>query len=132
MATNRKRWIYLLLVVVTMVLGLSSRYFSNYLPTVINHYLGDALWAVMVFFLIGLIFRTKSTGWVASAALLFAYGIEVSQLYHAPWIDTIRQNRLGGLVLGYGFLWRDLVAYSIGVGVGAMAEGLLAKLKKSE
>ena len=42
----------------------------------------------------------------------------MSQLYHAEWIDNIRATTLGGLVLGYGFLWSDLVAYTIGVGVG--------------
>ena len=56
---------------------------------------------------------------------MFCYGIEVSQLYHAEWIDSIRATTLGGLVLGYGFLWNDLVAYIIGVGVGMFCEFML-------
>ena len=120
--TRRNQWTYLTLVVVTMILGLGSRKVSGYLPEVINVYLGDVLWALMVFFLVGLIFRSKATLWVAGMALLFSYGIEISQLYHAPWIDAIRQTRLGGLVLGYGFLWRDLVSYTMGIGVGVLAD----------
>lgn len=122
MAIKRNRWTYLILVGVTIMLGLSSRQFSGYLPGAINLYLGDALWALMVFFIFCFIFRSKGTGWLAAVALLFAFGIEISQLYHAPWIDAIRQTRLGGLVLGYGFLWRDLVAYTIGAAVGAVID----------
>ena len=51
-------------------------------------------------------------------AIVFCYFIEFTQLYHAPWIDDIRKTALGGLILGYGFLWSDILAYSIGVAVG--------------
>ena len=61
---------------------------------------------------------------------MFCYGIEVSQLYHAEWIDSIRATTLGGLVLGYGFLWSDLVAYTIGVGVGFLFEFILRTNKR--
>ena len=47
---------------------------------------------------------------------MFCYGIEASQLYHAEWIDSIRATTLGTRV-GIRFLWSDVVAYTIGVGV---------------
>ncbi len=58
----------------------------------------------------------------ASISLALAFLVEISQLYHAPWIDSIRQTTLGGLVLGFGFLWTDLVCYSVGIGTGALTE----------
>jgi len=85
------------------------------------------LWALMVFLLVGFWFHRKSTLWVALAALGFSYCIEISQLYHAPWIDAIRANRLGGLVLGFGFLWSDLVCYTVGVGFGVVMEKIFLK-----
>jgi hypothetical protein len=42
----------------------------------------------------------------------------VSQAFHTPWLDAMRANRLGQLVLGSGFDPRDFVAYAIGI-VGA-------------
>jgi hypothetical protein len=51
----------------------------------------------------------------------------VSRLYHAPWIDSLRQIRVAALLLGHGFLWSDLVCYGVGVGVGALAESLTAR-----
>ena len=46
----------------------------------------------------------------------------MSQLYHAPWIDAIRDTLPGALVLGYGFLWSDLACYAAGVALGAGVE----------
>jgi hypothetical protein len=46
--------------------------------------------------------------------------IEMSQPYHAPWIDSIRRTTLGGLALGYGLVWGDLACYAVGIGFGAI------------
>ena len=48
--------------------------------------------------------------------------IEISQLYQAEWINNIRHTTLGGLILGQGFLWSDMVAYTVGVIIGALFE----------
>jgi hypothetical protein len=48
--------------------------------------------------------------------------VEVGQLYHAPWIDTIRSTPIGGLALGHGFLWSDLACYAGGVVLGILIE----------
>jgi len=122
MITKRNSFTYLALVIIFMILGLGTRNFSVLLPKWINLYLGDALWALMVFFLFGLIFRTRETRLIVALAFLFSFGIEISQLYHSQWIGTLRQTRLGGLVLGYGFLWSDLVSYTVGIGVGLFIE----------
>ena len=52
----------------------------------------------------------------------FSVAVEVSQLYHAPWIDSIRHTTLGGLILGFDFLWSDLVCYAVGVGLGVLVD----------
>jgi hypothetical protein len=70
---------------------------------------------MMIYSMFSLIFNRAKIRNIASAALLFCFFIELSQLYHRPWIDAIRHTRLGGLILGFGFLWTDLIAYSIGV-----------------
>lgn len=127
---NRNRFFYVLLLVITIVAGLASRHFPNILPQWVQLYLGDGLWAFMVFLLFGFIFNRKSTLWIAIAAIVFSYGIEISQLYHASWIDALRANPLGGLILGFGFLWSDLVCYLVGVGFGFVIERLF--LTKAE
>jgi len=127
MNTKRNRLLYALFTIVVIMLGLCSRKFAFALPHLLNEYLGDALWALMIFTGFGFLFSKIETKKLAFISLLFCYGIEISQLYHAEWIDSIRATTLGGLVLGYGFLWNDLVAYTIGVGVGFVFEFILQR-----
>ena len=49
----------------------------------------------------------------AGLASLAAFTIEISPLVRIDWLDTIRPTRLGTLLLGRGFLWSDLVAYTV-------------------
>ncbi len=126
---KRNRTLYFIFIVITMLLGLGSRRFSYILPNFISSFSGDILWALMMFWIFGFIFNSFRTRNVALLALTFSFTIEISQLYHSPWIDNIRRTTLGGLVLGYGFLWSDLVCYSIGVLMGVFIEKLLIHSK---
>jgi hypothetical protein len=117
--------VYAALVVAVIVLGLASR--VRFAQPVVGQGLGDALWALMVFLGIGWLWPKLPTGRVAVLALLFAWAVEFGQLYHAPWIDAVRHTRCGGLVLGYGFLWTDLVCYAVGVAAGVASEWTVAK-----
>ncbi|PFA22789.1 MULTISPECIES: DUF2809 domain-containing protein [Bacillus cereus group] len=125
---RRNRLLYAVLTMTVIILGLGSRKFAYVLPDLLNSYLGDALWALMVFIGFGFLFHKMETKKVALLSLLFCYGIEMSQLYHAEWIDSIRATTLGGLVLGYGFLWSDVLAYTIGVGIGMLCELTFRKI----
>lgn len=103
------------IIIITIILGLGSRYYSRYLPKWINLYFGDFLWAFMMFFIIAIIFRNSSTLKILVTALVYCYLIEISQIYHSPWIDNIRGTIVGHLILGRGFLWSDLLLYTIGI-----------------
>lgn len=123
---NRSRMTYLILSIIVMILGLLSRGIDN-LPQIISAYSGDILWALMIFLLMAFIFNKSSSRSIISMAIIFSYSVEISQLYHAPWIDAIRGTTLGALVLGYGFLWSDLVCYTIGVMIGAGLDLLIMR-----
>ena len=109
------------------VLGIGSRRYAHPLPGFIATYAGDTLWALAAFLGIGLLLPRTSIRTIALLAIAFSVLIEVSQLYHAPWIDSIRQTTLGGLILGFGFLWSDLACYATGVGLGVCAETVLRR-----
>jgi hypothetical protein len=57
-------------------------------------------------------------------ALCFTWSVEFLQLYHIHWIDVIRSTRLGQFILGTSFNGPDLIAYVIGIALGALAECL--------
>lgn len=121
---KRNRLVYLILIIITIILGLLSRKVSG-LPSFIENYAGDTLWALMVFFIIAFVFNKKSTIFNILGAMFFSYSIEISQLYHAPWIDNLRNTTLGALVLGFGFLWSDLICYTVGIIIGAIIDKLI-------
>jgi Protein of unknown function (DUF2809) len=113
------------LIALDIALGLGSRRFDHSLPGFVADYAGDMLWALVAFVAIGLFLPRLSTWRIAALAMSFSVMIEVSQLYHAPWIDSIRGTTLGALVLGHGFLWSDLACYVAGVGLGVLGELIL-------
>jgi hypothetical protein len=121
---KRRPLVWLALIACIIALGLGSRRFGQFLPSFVASYAGDTLWALMAFLGIGLILPRVSTWRVAALAMSFSVMIEVSQLYHAPWIDSIRGTTFGALVLGHGFLWSDLACYGVGVGLGVLVEGV--------
>ena len=113
---------YGVLAVAVVAAGLLWRSGFIPLPPVLSKYGGDALWALMVFVGFGFLLPRASTFVVALLALTFSWGVEFSQLYHAPWLDAVRATLPGRLVLGNTFNWPDLPAYALGVALGAWAE----------
>lgn len=118
----RQRSVYAGLSALVLLLGLGSRRFADALPQFIAAYAGDTFWALLVFVGIAFVARSWSTVRVALIAGAFAVAIELSQLYQAPWINAIRQTTFGGLVLGFGFLWSDLICYAVGIALGVLLD----------
>jgi len=120
----RVRVAYLIAAIVVALAGLASRKYRTELPAFLAEYAGDTLWGLMLFLLVSLLLAGQPVLTRAGVALAIALSVEFSQLYHASWIDSIRQTTLGGLVLGFGFLWTDLVCYTVGIALGAPSEKL--------
>jgi len=111
--------------IAVVILGLSSRQYSRMLPGFLADYSGDTLWALTAFLGLGVLFTKWSTLRVSVTALLFAFAIELSQLYQSPWAAGVRHTRVGSLILGRGFLWSDLLCYGAGVAIGCFLDRLL-------
>lgn len=103
---------YSIFTCITIGLGLLSR--TTYIPELIYPYLGDVLYALMFYWIFATLFPNKKVSNLFYLAVGSCFLIEISQLYQAEWINEIRHTRLGSLVLGFGFLWSDLVSYTLG------------------
>jgi hypothetical protein len=123
----RSRWGLLGFAAAVLVLGWSARTFASSLPFLMGTYAPDTLWALLVFLVVLLLRPALPTLHAFSIALLVSYGVEFSQLYQAPWLNQIRDTRLGGLLLGHGFLWSDLVCYTVGIALGAAIDARFRK-----
>lgn len=67
---------------------------------------------------------------MAIYALSISYAIEFSQLNHATWVDSIRAMKIGGLVLGCGFKFSDLLCCVVGIAFGALLDICVRGLRK--
>ena len=119
---KRSRLIYLFLTGGVIALGLLSRRYPGLFPAALGKYPGDALWAMMVFCGLGCLFPGMTTRRAGGSALAFSCAVEFSQLYHAPWIESLRDTLPGRLVLGRGFSWVDMGAYAIGLTIACLGE----------
>ncbi len=128
---QRSRLACVFLLLVTVLLGLASRRYAEVIPPVIARYAGDVLWATMVAWLLGFLWPATTTRRLVLSALAIAVTVELTQLYHAPWIDAIRASRVGALVLGQGFLWTDLACYAVGACLAGVIDWWLVARRRS-
>lgn len=110
----RSRLLYGLCILLLIFTGLAFVKYGWRLPPWFSQSGGDYLWGGMVYLIFAFIFPSWRTKSVLLAALLFCTAIECSQLYHAPWIDSLRSSKLAWLVLGSRFDWNDLFWYALG------------------
>ena len=105
-----KRVFYIIAIALLIVFGLSSRKVA-FLPDET----GDGLWAMALFCFLRLIFIKIKLKHIAIITLALSFIVEFSQLIRWEWLLTIRSTFIGHMILGQGFVWWDLLAYSIGV-----------------
>ena len=119
---RKLRICYLAGIAVLIALGLLSRR-VKFVPAAC----GDALWAMMVYCCFRIVLIRKPMIISAMAALITSFAIEFSQMLTPDWLVKIRSTFLGHMLLGQGFLWSDLLAYTIGI---AVIYGLTALIRQ--
>ncbi|HVM89790.1 MAG TPA: DUF2809 domain-containing protein [Puia sp.] len=105
---------YLLIVIFLIWLAFATRIHHQWFHPFVIKYGGDTIWAGMFLFMLRIFFSKINLWKLAIICYLLGAADEVSQLYNAPWIDTVRNTAIGGAMLGHGFLWSDLACYAAG------------------
>lgn len=88
---------------------------------------GDFLYAVMIYLLMRIIFPDKKGLHIIIPSLLICYCIEFLQLYQGNWMIELRKTLFGRYVLGQGFLWSDILAYTFGIFIAFSIERVVFK-----
>lgn len=109
-AHTKKLLQYTSAVIALIALGLLSRRING-----IPDACGDALWAMMVFCCWRIVLVLRPLKIVAVVALITSYLVEFSQILSFDLLVRLRSTFLGHMLLGQGFLWIDLLAYTIGI-----------------
>lgn len=111
------RYAYGVAALAVIVLGIASRVFvtGNIL---FDKYLGDALYAILLYLILRLWNPKKSVGFHAIVAMVWVFVIECFQLTGIP--ASMRQRdslplRMLSIALGTQFSWYDVLAYAFGI-----------------
>lgn len=117
--------------VLTIALGLASRRVTWLFPAALGKYPGDALYAVLVYWLLAQLAPRISPLRTAMVCTALCWGVEFLQLWHPPWLQAIRGTTPGHLVLGSSFAAMDLLAYAAGASVAAAIEGAALRWQRA-
>ena len=128
---RRSRWLIAILALLVIAVGLASRRGLVQFPAVLGNYPGDALWAWVVLLCVAWVWPAITRGRLVGVSLVIAFAIEFLQLYQAPWMQALRANKLAYLVLGNGFDPLDLLAYVVGIALGAAVDWGWQRIRSS-
>jgi hypothetical protein len=84
----------------------------------VRGHLGGVLYVVFWILLVLLAWPGLRPGSVAVAVFLATCALEATQLWHPPWLESIRATFLGHALLGSTFSWWDFPCYAAGAGLG--------------
>lgn len=125
--TNR-RWIYVSLGLLVFGLGILSR--RQQIGNIYwDKYLGDALYAVMFYLCVAIVWPASTISLRVAATSVFVICIECFQLTGIPLQLRESGNTLAkvvSIVLGTKFGWPDMVSYFVGIAGIVFADRVIA------
>ena len=103
------------LMVATMVAGLTIRFVPLGLAVPIVKYGGSMLWALMIYWIVSAFLPSLRLLAVALISPAIATVVEFFKLHHAPALDAFRLTIPGILLLGRVFSAWDVLAYWLAI-----------------
>lgn len=115
---NKKRlWTFVSLFIIVPI-GFYSKFYSGPAAEWVNNSLGgifyEIFWCLVVFFL----FQKTKPGTISLIVLTVTCILEFLQLWHPPFLELVRRNFIGGIILGSSFSGSDFLYYFIGCWIG--------------
>ena len=113
---------YFIGIILTIGLGLLSRK-TSFIPL----FIGDLLYAIMIYWIIRFFSPSLLKHKSALIALSICFIIEILQLLDLPIFVYAKAHPFLRLIVGQGFLWTDLLAYTGGILFAVLLDRILRK-----
>ena len=127
----RKRWT-ILSVVILVPIGLYTKIYSGPAAQWVNNSLGGVLYVVFWSLVFCILLPGIKTRKIAAAVFLVTCLLEIMQLWHPPFLETIRLTFIGATLIGNSFSWLDLVHYMIGLSLSLLLLKYLGRLEEDK
>ena len=114
---NKLRVYYSLSIIMTIIIGISSRVFETGNP-VFDKYLGDALYAILIYLLLGFLWDEIRPIIKLIISTIVVLMIEIFQISGIPLQLSQSDNillRIISILIGTEFSFHDIYAYIIGL-----------------
>lgn len=106
---NKRYFLYaLILFIIEVLIGLYVR------DGFLRPYGGDFLVVILIYYFVRAFY--KSSAYItAIGVLIFAFAVEFAQYFKLVEILGLKGNRFAEIIMGTGFSWWDMLAYTLGV-----------------
>jgi hypothetical protein len=115
---SKKRLLTLLFIILIIPLGFFTKFYSGPAQDWINNSLGGLLYEIFWCLLLYLLFPKSKIGFLAVVVLLSTCLLELLQLWHPSFLESLRSNFIGRTILGNAFNWMDFPYYFAGSFLG--------------
>ena len=122
----------LLLLLITIPIGLAVRLLPLHLPWFFYKYLGSALWAIALYWLLATLLPKFCPRAIATIAILIAILLELSRLIPIAPIDAFRQTFAGMIFLGRYFSLKNIAAYILAIALTATLDRFFIASRQSD
>lgn len=104
----------LLLLLPVLLAGLATKFYQGPFHSWVNNSAGGILYVIFFCLLSSLIFPGAGSVMIALAVFTATSLLEILQLWHPVWLESIRNSSAGAALIGSTFSWLDFPHYAIG------------------
>jgi len=128
----QRNWIVIIALLILTPIGFYSKFYSGPLHYWVNNSLGGVFYEMFWCLVLALFFKRLKPFQIACIVLLATCLLEFLQLWHPPFLVSLRSNFIGVTILGNAFTWSDFPYYFIGSGFGLVLLNILKSHLASE
>ena len=110
---SKNKWT-LLAIILIVPLGLYTKIYNGPAFNWVNNSLGGVLYVIFWSLLFSLLAAGAKSWKIVGLVFLGTCAIEFLQLWHPPFLETIRSTFIGATLFGNSFSWLDMAHYIIG------------------
>jgi len=108
------KFLTIISLLIIIPLGFATKFYHGIYANWVNNSLCgvfyEIFWCLVIFF----IFFRLSPFRIVIIVFIVTSALEFTQLYKAPFLETVRKNFIGRMLIGNSFTWTDFLYYLIG------------------
>ncbi len=115
--SKRIKWTFISILIIVPI-GFYSKFYNGPATNWVNNSLGGVFYVIFWCLMVYLFFGNTMPWKISTLVLLFTCLLEFIQLWHPPFLQSIRSCFIGSTIIGTSFTWTDFLYYFVGGTIG--------------